>query len=270
MNLIFKHSISHSKQGFTILELLIAIVILSFISLATTRLYQQSFKVRDTLQTEGEFYNAIRLGITIIEEDINQIYSPHLILVSKQPLDQKAATDLNVIFQGTEKRETKFWNPVISPSGIRPSRFVGEENSMSFVTCSNRRIYKESPESDFLKIKYELVNDKDPEDGHENTQILSRKTSTNVFDLEDDESKDKTLRMTPVLKGVKKLVFKYYSKKKAKWYTKWDTSTTDFLNIFPDVVEMSVEITGTPRKYVFTGLFRYRSEIFLNEMSTSI
>ena len=50
-----------SQKGFTLLEVLISIVIMAFISLGIYQATTESYKLREELVSDSDFYNEIRL-----------------------------------------------------------------------------------------------------------------------------------------------------------------------------------------------------------------
>ena len=55
-------------------------VIMAFISLGIIQATTETFKLRDVLSVEGDFYNAIRLATDIIRRDTVNLYSPEMLI----------------------------------------------------------------------------------------------------------------------------------------------------------------------------------------------
>jgi hypothetical protein len=137
---------------------------------------------------------------------------------------------------------------------------------MTFVTNSHLRVYKNSNESEFAKITYELQNDDLPgiEPG---TQMLVKTESTNVFD--DDISRDKNfIRRYPLLHGIKKWKFSYWRKDKDQTINSWDNEKEDMRNRYPDKILISFDCFG-PSKVSFEGRYTFRTEMPLNGLNPS-
>src|SRR5689334_6717608 len=83
MTLNFQNRIT--QKGFTLLEVLIAMAILAFISFAIYQATFETYKLRDTLSQDGNFYNGIRMSISIMQRDISLIYSPNYIAPQTKP-----------------------------------------------------------------------------------------------------------------------------------------------------------------------------------------
>jgi len=78
-----KSLIKNSHSGFTLLEVLIAMSVLVFISYAIYQATVETYKLRDSLSTEGNFYNGIRMSTSILQRDISMIYSPLISMPDK-------------------------------------------------------------------------------------------------------------------------------------------------------------------------------------------
>lgn len=269
----FKALLSDSS-GFTLMEVLISIALLLVISLSIYQATTQTFRLRDSLSNEGDFHNGIRLAMSIVGRDVTLLYSPHLLKPEPQtsptpggtpagaPPAASAATLPQDQFEGEDAQSFQFWSPMIDKTGIRPSHFIGNENSMSFVTTGHIRIYRDSPSSEFAKVTYELQND--PDSNRDNpTQVLVKTENPNAFDLDDrptDRARAALKQIYRLLPGIKKLSFRYYSKDKG-WQRSWDSEKIEENQVvFPDAVEINVEVHG-PANLKFQGAYLFRPEI---------
>ena len=85
MNLNYQNKLKQNAQGFTLLEVLIAMAILVFIAFSIYQATTQTFRLRDILSTEGAFYNNIRFATTVMWRDLSMIYSPLITINYKKP-----------------------------------------------------------------------------------------------------------------------------------------------------------------------------------------
>lgn len=257
------------QAGFTLLEVLISMVILTFISLAIYEATTQTFRLRDTLSGEGEFYNGVRMSINIMERDLSAVYSPLSFReIGKKPDPQPSGSPAPEVeadpktqaFLGGGKGATsEFWLGATDITGVRASRFVGEEAKLRFISTSHLRVYKGKPESDLAKITYELEASKLEEEA--GTYILMRTESANVF--QDDEAKDQYKRRYPLLRGIKSFKLAYFRRKSPKEWERlsgWDTDKADLKDKYPDKIELQLEVTGGPRLN-YDGFYVFRPEM---------
>ena len=47
---------------------------------------------------------------------------------------------------------------------------------------------------------------------------------------------------------------------KIEWGPNWDTDKDEFKNLYPDIVEVSIEVAG-PSRLQFEGTYKFRPEI---------
>jgi prepilin-type N-terminal cleavage/methylation domain-containing protein len=250
-------------SGFTLIELMIAMVILTFISVGIYQATTRTFDLKVTLGSRGEFYNEIRLAMGILDRDLTHIFTPKMLFPGI-----KKATDpqeLDSMMRG-ERGQSAYWGKMIDGNGVRPSIFLGKEKSMSFVSSSHYRVYKDSLESIFLKVAYELQSDTLPGALTPGLQALMKTENTNAFAMDGDDAKQ--ANTFPILRGVRQFKFRYYQIEKDKWYDSWDSSREDFKDRLPDVVEVSVEIVGE-RGVVFDGIYKIRPEVYVSALHPS-
>lgn len=273
----FKDHWQDRSEGFSLLEVLIAMACLVFISFGIFQATTQTYRLRDILMNEGDFYNGIRLSLDILQRDVALMYSPVLMLPTKEaPKDPSGnplpgppadSRDMQVILSSDLGRASQYWAAATDKTGVRPSRFVGTDTTMSFISLSHLRIYKDARESEFAKISYELR----PEEGGRDSggsMVLYKIESANAFD--DDDGRDKPLRRSfPLLHGITKFKYRYYQKERDLWHTSWDSDKEDFKNIYPDIVEVSVSVAG-PSRLNFEGVYRFRPEVPLHGLQSTI
>lgn len=274
--------------GFTLLEVLIAMAIMVFIALAIFNATTETFKLRDSLSTEGNFYNGIRMATTVMWRDISLIYSPTGSLAQAsntatgagtgaidpqtgQPIPAAGVLPQNdPVYQadGELGQLFPFWEPAIDKGGMRPSRFVGTETKLTFLSLSHVRIYKDSNETEFAKITYELRKEDSKADFPDGF-ILVKIESPNAFAL--DERHDTMERTFEVLHGVKSLVYTYQQRDGNGWKTfkNWDSDHQDTKNLIPDIIELKLDVYG-PKKQIFEGRYKFRPEIPYNGLYPSL
>jgi prepilin-type N-terminal cleavage/methylation domain-containing protein len=270
--------------GFTLLEVIISMAILVFISFGIYQATTETYRLREILSQEGDFYNGIRLAMNILERDVQMVFSPlHLVPKKKEaapgaPSDPfappggagapQAADPADVRVAQSEKGQTsQYWQGASDKTGIRPMHFIGSPNKLSFVSTSYIRVYKGSPFSDFAKVSYELEKDEGNTE-HPEALMLVKTESPNAF--EDDESKDKFKRRYPLLRGIKSMSFRYLRRKDGSMVpsTSWDSDSSDYKNLYPEIIEVRLEVVG-PLRLNFEGIYKLRPEGPLDPLDPS-
>jgi prepilin-type N-terminal cleavage/methylation domain-containing protein len=257
-------------SGFTLLEVLISITLLVMIGLSIYQATTETYRLRDVLMHEGDFYNGIRLSMGVVDRDITQLYSP-TVLVRTQGAGGAGPSaaetrEMQELLNSDLGRSTEFWNGVVDTNGIRPSRFQGDEQKLSFVTASHIRTYRDRPESELQKVSYSLENDRSPL-AEAGAKVLVRSTRTNVFT--DEVSRDDKKSIYPLLRGISRIKWRYFDREKNQWNTRWDSDNPDFRNRYPDLVEVTLEVKG-PSRLVFEGTYLFRPELPLGGLDATL
>jgi prepilin-type N-terminal cleavage/methylation domain-containing protein len=267
------------QSGFTLLEVLISIVILAFISIGIYEITSDTFRLSDLLANDSDFFSTIRLSMNMIDRDVTMLYTPKNILPAStlklldaevttmttgQPQAQAAdAKDQAAIAFGDQFKGTEYWGSIVDKTGIRLSRFIGTETSIKFITAAHVRIYKDARESIFAKVSYgvERVKSDGDDPVYKDTQTLIKTSNPNVYDYEKDDGP--ALHRYPLLQGVKSFKFQYYSKDKDKWFNTWDSESPDTKFIYPDRIKIDIEVIG-PQELSFQGTYVFKPEIPFN------
>jgi prepilin-type N-terminal cleavage/methylation domain-containing protein len=254
-----------AQSGFTLLEVLIALVILSIIGVLTARAISEALRLREQLLVETEVNVELRAGYFILERDLSQVFNPISMLPtgfarldpnapppppvqssgdSAQPGDL-TARDVDQFLGGNAFVTTEFWGPVIHSSGVRASRFKGNEREFSFISNSNIRIYKERRESIFLKVRYSVVPSKTPGEYE-----LVKTTDTAAFDLE-DKKESPSSRSVPILTHLKSMDIQYTAMNQKDAYKTWDSETQqNTIGQFPESVRFVFQIVDRSERVI--------------------
>jgi prepilin-type N-terminal cleavage/methylation domain-containing protein len=279
-----------ADEGFTLIEVMIAIVLLVMISVAIYQATTQTYRYRAKIINEGDFYSGIRLAMNLMDRDLAALFSP----VNMNPNTKKSATGTAVDDQAAAAQAAQggivgvpaksgkpgvpneaelldnlarselgqtsdYWLPATDSTAIRPSRFFGTDTRMQFVTASHMRLYKNFRESEYAKVIYEVREDKDSQIV-EGTRLLVKVEDSNVFDDDKSLRKEKNARIYPLLPGVKSVKFRYYRRDKKSWENTWDTNRDDMKGLYPDLIEIKIEVVGL-NKLSYTGSYMFKPEM---------
>jgi prepilin-type N-terminal cleavage/methylation domain-containing protein len=272
MNFRLAHKKKDSQDGFTLIEILIAMTIMAFISMQIFMALRGSFSRRESFLARNDFHNAITLAIGVIERDFQLLYSPKVMVPDwrkeKQPTEdepgREGASFLENIPSNEQNASSEFWGDLIDVTGVRHSRLIGQQSSLSFLSAGHLRIYQDAPESIFAKVSYEFQEDPYPAEGLEGTFVLMKRVNTDVFNMDEDDN-DHT-HSYPLLNGITEFQFRYYEKGKETWHNNWDTQSTEFKNIFPDAIEIQLTATGG-ESLNFEGNYLIRPETGIHGLS---
>lgn len=253
------------QYGFTLIEMMIAMTILAFIALGVYSNTTQTYKLRESVEQEGDFYNAIRVTLDLLGRDISQMYSPSVAALPGETSKSQNTTqpDNSGSFGDQPPAEpTDFWDSPINQFGVRPSRFQGDAGKIMFVTNGHTRLFRDAPESDFETIVYALEDDSDTANARRTT--LVKRANTAAFEMVED-TKDTELRYV-LLTGVKKLEFSFLDGEKDQWHPRWDTASQEHRGVFPAVIQITLEVQYPNSEATFTVVQRYKPEMMVSEI----
>jgi prepilin-type N-terminal cleavage/methylation domain-containing protein len=136
---------SHSNaSGFTLIEVLISITILSFISLYTFKMVDNSTDTRDRVVKEDQILLQTLTAVSRIDIDFSQIYNPLFAYSKANP----AVDPSNVYDDNTSAPRATFDGK--TKNGMLIPNFISEDKStISFLTLANRRKLADTKESRF-------------------------------------------------------------------------------------------------------------------------
>jgi len=247
------------------MEVLLAMFLLGIIMMYLAQYQRSVIQTRSVVLNDGDFYTEIRLSTTIIEKDVRMIYSPIAAKPSSQP-DQLSLLDqqkLSEVLRGEERQTSEYWLPVMDLTGARPSRFQGAEAEISFISASNVRVYRESLDNIFTKIKYELRSGTTDFDKEKGTKVLTRIVNRNVFHLDDTD--EEYQKVYPLIGGIKDFKFEFFNKKDDRWENSWDSESSEFTNRIPEIIRLTLTVLSKQDK-VFTQVYQFRTEAPLHEL----
>ncbi|WP_413294305.1 type II secretion system protein GspJ [Bdellovibrio sp. HCB185ZH] len=253
------------NRGFTLIEMMITISILSVMIILVAQSIQQSIKMKTKVTTQIDEVSHLRDAVRLIQKDINLAY--HYRDVEKEIaelLAKKSNQNQGQFNPGLG--QPGFVNPNMGqqPSAFQQqqqnrevprkdpeTQFIGNAETLNFVTMNNARTVRNTQQADFIEVGYELKECKSLDPNGGTSKCVWRRSSPWV-DL--DVTKGGT--ETVLLENVSEFKFRYMGKGKQDWVTDWRTDQAGdgaTKGKFPQAVELSVTVTkkagGKDRKY---------------------
>jgi len=239
-----KRHLSHA--GFTFLELIIVLAIMSMLVVASNQAIQNGLRAKLKLQDQLDDMSKVRDALRVVERDVNLAY--HYI-------------DLETEFKKAVEKQS-LANPVQPKPGDPPApppttptylqqwlatdpgrkdpttHFVGASDSMYFITMNAGRVSDDLPQADFIKVGYLLSSCSTPGEKSEGTGKCLMRKSSNIAEG------DVTLggSATVLLENVSEFSLRYIGKGKQDWGSTWNTKGGDGAtkDRFPEAVEINV------------------------------
>lgn len=231
-----------AQNGFTLIEVIIAVTILSFISLFTARMIQQGVKAKGKIQTEIDRTSALNAALGLMNRDLQQAFNYR---------------DVNIELYNAAQTARKEKVPEAQRATLNPeeyklkevkiyTHFLGEKDRLDFTSLNNFRALKNLQQSDQAEIGYYLESCSGRIKKETSSQCLWRRVSPFI----DEEIKDGG-KATVLLENVKSLQFRYMGPgHEEEWIETWKSKDGEEImkEKFPVAVEVTLIILDTKFK----------------------
>lgn len=247
-----------NRRGFTLIEILITLAILSAMTLLTTQSIQQAIKSKVKIQDQMDDVSKLRDALKLMERDINLAFHYNDIesemdkLIAKYKKSGSPSSGGPTSLPGSPNYT--YYEQDNSPKATRQSpvtHFMGEAEKINFVTMNNARVVRNSRQADFVEVGYELKECKSLNPENSSGKCLWRRSSPYA-----DEDVTRGGQEVALLEHISEFKLRYIGKGKQDWVSEWksgvgaDGATKDK---FPDAVEISItfekQIKGKSKKY---------------------
>lgn len=207
-----------NKKGFSLLEVLVAIAILSGISLGISNFTDHSITTAIKVTNEDIESLQIETAMSRLEWDISQLYSPlyfdhSMNPESMTPQEGEYYNQLADYYQSNARFAFVTFNGLPVPIIKHP-----EKSELIIFTSSNRRKVQDIKQSNFAWIKYELQDEEHEEDQkiEQKTFALTRKIYTsNVYSAEQIDWED--VKTQILMHKIIKIKYEFWNPKTNKW-----------------------------------------------------
>ncbi|MGE3610063.1 MAG: type II secretion system protein J [Bacteriovoracaceae bacterium] len=231
-----------SNRGFTLIEILIAITLLAFITIAVVSITDNAIHTKDRTTEINKNNLQIETAMSRFEWDFSQIYSPlyfsTVLNMNNQGLDQNGmpqgggAANPNaqtnpMLQQYYENLAMRFQQNenfmAVSKEGIPVPRLYSPDKTVfQFFTSSNRRKIENTKQSHFAWVRYTLGDQPAKEDLPEGVP-KSLKSFVRYFTADDPYSDKRMnvedMKAAVLLEDVESLEFQFWDMNKRKWET---------------------------------------------------
>jgi prepilin-type N-terminal cleavage/methylation domain-containing protein len=246
----YKLTSGSKESGFTLLEILIAITLLAFITIGVVNITDNAAQTKERTTEVNENNLQIETAMSRFEWDFSQIYSP-LYFSSVMNMNQNVGVDGQPI-AGTQTNGTQSGAPSaqvnpqlqqyyeqlisrfernehfisVSKDGHPIPRFYAPEKSIfEFFTTSNRRKVENTKQSHFAWVRYSLADQEQTEEEENNKDIpKSLKSFVRYFTADDpygdqriNVQENQFVKAAVLLRNVEYLEFQFWDYQRRKW-----------------------------------------------------
>lgn len=204
------------ENGFTLIEVLIAVTLLSFVMLGIITVSENSLQTKERVTSEDNKLLQIETALDRLEWDISHMYSPLYFSILMAPNSQDP-TSIEAYNNFMNKyQENERFNKVSYESLPIPRNKI-DDTAFSFFTLANRRKFSNQKQSSFAWVQYDLsAAENDDQKSIQGTSYLVRQfLADDVFSpspIPWDKVKKQVL-----LKNVDSLKFNFWDNKTKKW-----------------------------------------------------
>lgn len=249
-----------SSRGFTLLEILIAMMIMTFLSLMTVESIQRALRSRAKIQADIDKNTTVRDALRVIERDINMAFNYRDPSIEVYNQAQKARQKANSQTFNPGGTGNGTGAPVTPPVFTNPgdaekyklkvekiaTQFIGDSESINFTSLSNIRLNEDSKMSSQAEIGYKIKSCRRRTTQEQSSKCLWRRVS-NFF--HEDITREGV--ETVLLENVQDFKLRYLGPgKDGEWIDAWSTAANDdsTKGVFPYAVEITIEVKDTSAK----------------------
>lgn len=204
-----------SQRGFSLLEAVVALAILSFITLAAWYAFDGIARMKETVENTSESFALARTSLGRMSRELQMAY------LTQNPNKNPEPRFLTVFRAKDEK-------PV---------------DSLHFATFSHQRLYRESLESDTTEISYFA----EPDDDAPGLYKLLHREAARIDGLPEEGGVVEVMA-----RRVQSFQLRFYDAAKQEWAEEWDTEKIEHLQQLPRAVEISmvlIDLEGAEHPY---------------------
>ncbi|MBI2974992.1 MAG: prepilin-type N-terminal cleavage/methylation domain-containing protein [Deltaproteobacteria bacterium] len=196
------------RKGFTLLEVLIAVFVLSIMSFLIWQITNNTYRGTEKAGKYDEVYQYARVAIKRLNDDLSMAFLAGPNLKGKQQ-------------DGTVTFETTF-------VGVNE----GDADKMNFTSLSSVRLVADERKSDQIEAGYFISPCPEAE---ERINCLMRREAA-VIDTKSDEGGESF----PIAKGVKRFNVEYYDSNKQEWLDSWNSKDPALADRLPRAARITL------------------------------
>ncbi len=252
------------RRGFTLMEVIIAMMIMTFLSLFTAESIRRALKSRSKIQNDIDKATTVRDALRVMERDINMAFNyrdPSIEVYNQAQEARKKANSGNLNTPGSgnapltpqqqfllqqqqaAQQQGNAEKYKLKVEKIQ-TQFIGEAESIHFTSLSNVRLSEDSKTSTQAEVGYRIKSCRRRTTQEQSSKCLWRRVSPYFHE---DITKEGT--ETVLLENVQEFKLRYLGPgRDGEWVDQWSSGpgaddTTK--GHFPYAVEITLEVKDT-------------------------
>lgn len=264
-----------TEYGFTLLELLIALTLMAFVSFFTAQTMKSTMNSSKKIQKDIDVLSELKSAVNLFKADVSRAYNSRDLYIAiyneaqrehirrwqeaknkptttqpNQPADPNDPTNPNPNPQPTQPQtpqdqlnaQAQTTPPEYKPRVERVlTYFIGEKNRINFASINGNSIRKGSNTSELVEVGYELKKCKRRGRDQKDTECLWRRLSY-YLDGEILEGGQESV----LIEDVTEFELKYLRKKdteEIEWRDNWPKDGPETENQLPLAVELKIQVS---------------------------
>lgn len=195
---------SARRTGFTLIEVVIAIAITSFIGVVIGVSFNTTIQNKEIIEGQAEHYRMLRTAMARMVREIGAAYI-------------------------SDRYDSKRYRDAFD----RPTNFIGSRDKLLFTSLSHQRLYADAKESDQMIVEYQVKSS--TEKGVRNRNDLMRREKVVL-----EERMERGGVEDVLFEGAKKIEFQYWNSERKQWDDEWDTRRPEKKSILPTRVKITL------------------------------
>lgn len=211
--------ILNNQYGFTLVEVLIAIVLMSFVAFTTLQITDSSINTKENVTKEDREIVQVVTLMNRLDADFSESYSPLFFDAKESPNVANSAANLDEPSNDLSYFESNKNFYARTKSGFLIPHFTAEEKgSVIFLATAHRRRMEGKKESRFVWIKYSTrtstPDEDDAEEKRAELELIRQVYMSDVYAKEVDWSK---IPPQIILNNIKELEFQFWDERTKKF-----------------------------------------------------
>lgn len=193
----------NSEAGFTLLEILLAIMVLSIMMMLVFDMSNKSTDTVDRVMTEDREYMQVQMAFSIIDRDFLSLYTPLFTEVIKKQLP------------GEEREDKERFNGITHLGKVIPVIDNPDKHELIFMTYSNQRRLQDLKQSNYAWVRYTLrAKESDDKKKNGSFELIRQFTADNPYG---DAFEWDKIKSNVLLSNVEKFQFFFWSVDKEEY-----------------------------------------------------
>ncbi len=262
-------------KGFTLLELLIALTLMAFVSFFTAQTMKSTMNTSKKIQKDIDVISELKSAVNLIKADISRAYNSRDLYIAiyneaqREHIRRWQEAKTNPAGQNQKPVDPN--NPNVPANPTQPvsptqaaqdqlnaqaqqtppeykprvdlvkTQFIGEKDKLNFTSINGNAIRKSSNASELVEVGYEIKKCKRRGKDQKDTECLWRRLSYYLDGEVLEGGQDSVL-----IEDVTQFELKYLRKinsDETEWRDNWPLEAPETQNQLPIAVELKIEVT---------------------------